>query len=79
MWVQVIPSAPNPHKKPVYLKIIGAKPMVAKVKQAIKTLMRTYHVDWVHPGITHVELDIPTACVLPPRAPCAPPARCGAD
>jgi rRNA processing protein Krr1/Pno1 len=57
----VIPSDTNPHKKLVYVKIIGQKDDVAKVKAAIKTLMKYYHVDWVHPGVTHVELSTPTS------------------
>ena len=57
----VIPDAPNPFKKPVYVKLMGSADDVAKVKAAIKTLLKYYHCDLAHPGVVHLEMDVPSA------------------
>lgn len=54
----VMPTGPNPFKKPLYVKLLGSPAGVDKCKAAIKELMRYYHTDVAHPGIKHLELDI---------------------
>lgn len=55
----VMPVSTPGAKKMLYVKILGSKTGVDRCKSAIKELMKYYHTDVVHKGITHLELDIP--------------------
>eukprot|EP00039_Didymoeca_costata_P024728 m.11266 g.11266 ORF g.11266 m.11266 type:complete len:301 (-) comp4409_c0_seq1:47-949(-) len=55
----VIPPNSSHSKKMQYVKILGSRSGVDRCKAAIKELMRYYHTDIAHPGIQHLEMDIP--------------------
>ena len=47
--------------KPVVVGIAGQKENVAQAKQVIKGILRWHHHELIHPGKTHLEIDVPMA------------------
>lgn len=46
---------------PVKIGLAGPKPKVAEAKKLIKEITKFYHTSVTHPGMVHVEMDVPSS------------------